>query len=850
MSELPETPIRPSARTAGRWIAQPAEWGDDRPSVRARAIARRTQISARSLARRDRPLPAPRGEPAGWLVPAGPGTRALFEAAHPVTGDQLLSTDPEEACRLGYGECRLLGHVVAAAPLTGVLGFTSLDLGWTTRVPGHSQRGLGTIERPLPGAVVSRQSFEVNGVALFPPGLTSRVEIELDGKPAGRARLGVPRDDPATAREYKGADVVLAGFQHHATAAHLGPEATEVRIDAIVQRLDGERFTLPSRVVALEPARSEPSDPGGRAAGLRRRVAKQIAEAPRRERPGLAVLVFAHQLDVGGAQRYLFELLEGLIDDPDVTCEVVAPETGVYEAAIEALGIPVHTSPGLGPGEGDAYEGRMLELAAWAAGQGFDLVLANTVDAFPGADLATRLGLPVIWSLHESFDLAHWWAARFRTEDAFPYARERVEIALREADTLVFAADATRHLYEPYAAPERMLTLPYGVELAEIDAYRARFDRSAARRRLGIGEDTTVLLSLGRLEPRKGQALIAQAFATLAEDHPDALLVIVGDQPGPYSDALHEYVRRAGLEDRVRLEPISPDPYAWHAIADLFVLASDIESSPIVVLEALAFETPVVATAVFGVPETIEDGVSGYLCESSDLSSLTTTLSRALEADEDERSEVGETGGRRVRERHGAQRYVRDIRSLMNDLAAGGQPRGRPPRSAPTRVSVLIPTLNAGPGFERSLEMLLAQEGLGELEILVTDSGSEDETVALAHRAGATVETVPASQFNHGADAGRPRRACERRCPLDHGSGRHADRPHRPARAGGDARGRRLAGGGLGLHHSGARGRPVQPVGGLAAATVPCGQRGREQRLRRSPACGLGAGALPRARVR
>ncbi len=68
------------------------------------------------------------------------------------------------------------------------------------------------------------------------------------------------------------------------------------------------------------------------------------------------------------------------------------------------------------------------------------------------------------------------------------------------------------------------------------------------------------------------------------------------------------------------------------------------------------------------------------------------------------------------------------------------------------KVSVVIPVLNAGRGFENLLEKIRAQEGDFELaEVIVVDSGSTDGTVELAHRYGATVYDIPKSEFNHGA---------------------------------------------------------------------------------------------------
>ncbi len=819
VTEEPAPQARPSPRDALRWVGEPAGWGGDGAIVRARAAASRTLRSARTLRAEPAPSAPPAGEPAAWLVPEGSDTVPLYEAVHPVTGDQLLSTDSGEAQALGYSDNRLMGHLVAAAPVTGVLGLRTVDLAWTRRERGHPApiRGWGAIEQPEPGAAVSREAFFVRGLALFPPEPVVRVEIELDGEPAGRARIGLPRADHLLWQQSGSAQTTVSTFEFPVTGRLVHPLASEVRVDAVAVRADGRRFVVPGWTVELEAPQPAPGDPEGRLAGLRERTAELVAAAQPPPHEGLKVLAFAHRLDLGGAQRYFFELLTRLAAAPGFACTVVCPDTGPYTAAIEALGIPVHLSPGLGPGDPEAYEGRLLELAAWAAPQGFDLVWANTFDAYPGADLAARLGLPSVWSLHESFDLAHWWAAMYGTEAAHPYARMRAEESLRGAGALVFAADATRRQYEPHADPERMHTFPYGMELEAIDRYRDEVDPAAARERLGLPQDATVVLCLGTLEPRKGQAVLAQAFGAIAARHPDAILAIVGDLGGEYSTGLHAYLDRAGLGDQVRVEPLATDPYAWHVAADVFALASDIESSPIVVLEAMAFGTPVVATAVFGVPELIEDGTHGYLCEASDIDSLGTALERAL--DDPARDEVGRAGEHRVRERHDPDRYAERMSALMAGLVEGGAPAPRR-RPAPA-VSVLIPTLNAGrglrelargasrPGGARAPRDPRGRLGLGRRHGLPGRAGRGPGAGRRRRRVQPRRRAQPARCRGRGRGAG------------DNRPGRHADQRDRAARAGRGARGRPRPGRRVG--HPAARPgrRPVQPLERVAALPAP-----------------------------
>src|SRR5262249_18704496 len=161
-----------------------------------------------------------------------------------------------------------------------------------------------------------------------------------------------------------------------------------------------------------------------------------------------------------------------------------------------------------------------------------------------------------------------------------------------------------------------------------------RVDRSQARRWLDIDHEATVVLCLGTIEPRKGQTSLAMAFAAVADAHPCAVLALVGEtdveELADVNDALRRFTDRAGLGSRVRIAPVTPFPYEWLAAADVMVLASDVESLPRVILEAMAFELPVVATSIFGVTEIIEHGSTGYLCRPRDLGELTAALDAVL----------------------------------------------------------------------------------------------------------------------------------------------------------------------------------------------------------------------------
>ena len=754
-AHTPSTP-RPPLLVALRWAMEPLVWGTAGRPALLRAVARRLLTSARCLVTVSKEDEVA-GEPVGHLHPDG--WPPLYSARHPVTGDQLLSTSTAEVHELGYTDPVLLGYLVPGRRVTGERE-PAPAIPWARRFGQETPSGV--MDHPQPGERVERESLWVSGWALFPRGAVGKVEVFVDGSPAGRARIGLARPDVAAHAQWLHlTEAPICGFEHRVPPASIPEGDTSVTVSAVVHGIDGLHFSLPDVTVQVEPPRDDIDR--DEVAGLRRRVERLVASADTASGHGVRILAFTHSLDYGGAQRYFFELLRRLAARTDVSCTVVAQRPGPYGERLEALGFPVNVTAGYGLTARE-YEGNLLEVAGWVSDGGFDLAFVNSLGAFHGVDLATRLGIPSVWAIHESFDVSMWWAANFGPRAARSYARERCEAALRDANALIFASDATRRLYEGYGRPARLATLPYGLELGEIAAHRQQFDAVAARRRWRVPESATVVLCLGTIEPRKAQTVLTKAFALVADRHPAAVLAHVGGLETPYTTALREYVARAGLNGRVRVVSVTHAPYDWHAMADVFALVSDIESSPISLIEAMAFETPALATRVFGVPELIEDGRTGYLCEHSDVVAVAGALDRVLNAAHEERVAVGRAAAARVRERHDLDSYARkawqlleelarDPEVLAGDLLAGGRPTT--PAAAGTAgtadsVSVLIPTLNAGPGFERVLDSIRSQDHEGQLELVVVDSGSSDRTTALAREHGARVEQIAAAEFNHG----------------------------------------------------------------------------------------------------
>jgi glycosyltransferase involved in cell wall biosynthesis len=287
-------------------------------------------------------------------------------------------------------------------------------------------------------------------------------------------------------------------------------------------------------------------------------------------------------------------------------------------------------------------------------------------DPCPSRDLRAFLAL---WSLMgtERFDVVHThtskagilgrWAAFLRRVPAvvhtphghvfhgyFSSLRSRV---FREAEratarvthrmVALTEGDLQDHLEEGIAPPERFAIIPSGVTLE-------RYRRTAPPSR---PEGVVTLGFLARLVDVKGPLDLLEAMARLAARYPRVRLVMVGD--GPLRPVVEERIRALDLQDRVDLLGRLEDPVpALHGF-DVFVMPSHNEGMGRAAVEAMAAGLPVVATRVGGLPDVVQDGLTGLVIPPRDPEALAAALTRLLD-DEALRARMGQAGLARAEE--------------------------------------------------------------------------------------------------------------------------------------------------------------------------------------------------------
>lgn len=173
------------------------------------------------------------------------------------------------------------------------------------------------------------------------------------------------------------------------------------------------------------------------------------------------------------------------------------------------------------------------------------------------------------------------------------------------------------------------------------------------------------IVTVAGMNARKGIDELLAAFALIAARHPSAHLHLVGD--GPERARFETRAREGGVGARIHFHGFQRDPQPFLKAADLFVLASRRESFPIVLGEARAAGCAIIATAVDGVPEALDDGRSGRLVPPRDAAALAAALDAMLsdEALRAEQSAAALHGLARFRVERMVEETVQRYRSFL-----------------------------------------------------------------------------------------------------------------------------------------------------------------------------------------
>jgi len=351
--------------------------------------------------------------------------------------------------------------------------------------------------------------------------------------------------------------------------------------------------------------------------------------------------------EIAGAERHLLTLLPGLVErgvdvrlillhppDNPVDHFVQALEAG--GAAVERQIIRRHLDPPLF----GALRRRLRALQP-------DILHTHLIHAdLHGIPAGRAAGVRRIISSRHADD---------------PFRRLLIMRALsavlwRMASDGIAISDAVRRFCEEieFAPPGKVTTIHYG-----IPAPARPIDRKAAaaalRAELGIDSNAPLIGFVGRLIWQKGMIYGLQAFARVLLKRPDARLIVVGD--GERRAELENRARRYGIAGKVFFLGWRTDVPRLMAGFDIFLLPTLQEGFGLVLLEAMAARTPIVASAVSAVPEIVAHGETGLLVPPRDPAALSEAL-LTLIADPPLRQHMGLLGEDRLETAFSAERMI------------------------------------------------------------------------------------------------------------------------------------------------------------------------------------------------
>jgi glycosyltransferase involved in cell wall biosynthesis len=267
---------------------------------------------------------------------------------------------------------------------------------------------------------------------------------------------------------------------------------------------------------------------------------------------------------------------------------------------------------------------------------------------------ARQVGVPVV-------SVSHGWTGTTLKVRLYEAADR---LMLRWMDAVVCVSQGQAAKVRGTGAPaERIHVIRNAVALEKIGTPEMRWREElqaffASPRRHLVG-------AAGRLSPEKGFEKLIDAAAVVVQHAPDTGFVIFGE--GPLRGALTRQIAARGLQQHMVLPGFRINLKQYLPHFDLCALSSYTEGLPVVVLEAFAARVPVVGTAVGGVPEVIEDGVSGVLVPAGDADALAQRVLELLEDDERRRA-MGQRGRQRVEQHFTFAAQALQYQRLFEDL--------------------------------------------------------------------------------------------------------------------------------------------------------------------------------------
>jgi glycosyltransferase involved in cell wall biosynthesis len=372
------------------------------------------------------------------------------------------------------------------------------------------------------------------------------------------------------------------------------------------------------------------------------------------------------RLNIGGPAQHVLHLTRGLADRYPtlLVCGNVGPGEEEMADVLEQSGVLVHRIPELGrnvrPGQDALALAKLVHLLRRVRPE---IVHTHTAKAGALGRLAALIAR-VPHRIHTFHGHTfHGYFGRKTTRVFLGVER----MLARRTDRIIALSDAqAADLAERYRVSSRasLRVVPLGLDLASLGTENALALRREFRAEVGAG-GRPIISIVGRLVPVKRHDLFVDAVAKLRRKGVEGVFVVVGG--GPERERLEARAFARGVAEDLRFLGWRRDLARIYAGSDVVALSSDNEGTPVALIEAMAAGVPVVAAAVGGVPDVLEDGRLGLLVEPDSADALAGGI-EALLGDAQLSAELSARARPAALSRFGVDRLLTDVAALYDEL--------------------------------------------------------------------------------------------------------------------------------------------------------------------------------------
>lgn len=358
-------------------------------------------------------------------------------------------------------------------------------------------------------------------------------------------------------------------------------------------------------------------------------------------------LLISHTSDLNGAEKSLLDLAIGL-KLQNINCLVLCPATGELSTKLEEEKIPV-SYMSLPRPQRDLpsllkfiflWLPTIISLLYFLHDRGIHLVYNNTIDGLYGPFASRLAGIPCVWHVREVKPLN-------------AQARKLFTWLLVHLPTItVFNSKATMSAYSNRA----------------FSNWRIVYNGVKMNSRPPVTANKPIVLVgfAGQMVAHKCPERFIQAFAIAKKACPHLVGIMAGD--GLMLEEMKLLVKEQNISNSLQILGRVKDMVSFYRNLDIFVLTSEKEPFGRVLIEAMSVGCPVIAASVGGVPEVVEDGVTGFLVPSHDINAFAKNI-LLLARDRDLRIQMGLAGYKRVQDLFSVTQYCNQLVSIFKEVS-------------------------------------------------------------------------------------------------------------------------------------------------------------------------------------